>query len=60
MALGFSPHLPVSVCGTGNLLFLVAFLASLQLHLRLTRLPFDRLSIHRHTTFESVPTLKFR
>ena len=60
LALESSSFLPVSVCGTGNLLFLVAFLASLQLHLRLNRLPFDRLSIRRHTTFESVPTLKFR
>ena len=60
LALESSSFLPVSVCGTGNLLFLVAFLASLQLYLRLTRLPFDQLSIHRHTTFESVPTLKFR
>ena len=28
LALGFSPHLPVSVCGTGTLAFLRAFLAS--------------------------------
>jgi len=28
MALGFSPHLPVSVCGTGTLVFPEAFLAS--------------------------------
>ena len=28
LALGFSPHLPVSVCGKGTLAFLRAFLAS--------------------------------
>ena len=28
LALGFSPHLPVSVCGTGALAFIRAFLAS--------------------------------
>ena len=28
LVLGFSPHLPVSVCGTGTLAFLRAFLAS--------------------------------
>src|SRR5699024_5617224 len=28
LALGFSPHLPVSVCGTGALVFPRAFLAS--------------------------------
>ena len=28
LALGFSPHLPVSVCGTGTLAFTGAFLAS--------------------------------
>ena len=28
LALGFSPHLPVSVCGTGTLVFTRAFLAS--------------------------------
>ena len=28
MALGFSPHLPVSVCGTGTLVYTRAFLAS--------------------------------
>ena len=28
LALGFSPHLPVSVCGTGTLAYLRAFLAS--------------------------------
>ena len=29
-ALGFSPHLPVSVCGTGTLSIHTAFLASVQ------------------------------
>ena len=28
LALGFSPHLPVSVCGTGTLVFLMTFLAT--------------------------------
>ena len=28
LALGFSPHLPVSVCGTGTLAYTCAFLAS--------------------------------
>ena len=28
LALGFSPHLPVSVCGTGTLVFLTPFLAT--------------------------------
>ena len=28
LALGFSPHLPVSVCGTGTLAYTTAFLAS--------------------------------
>ena len=28
LALGFSPHLPVSVCGTGTLVYLTSFLAS--------------------------------
>ena len=28
LALGFSPHLPVSVCGTGTLVYARAFLAS--------------------------------
>ena len=28
LALGFSPHLPVSVCGTGTLAYIRAFLAS--------------------------------
>ena len=28
LALGFSPHLPVSVCGTGALVYLMPFLAS--------------------------------
>ena len=28
LALGFSPHLPVSVCGTGTLVYTRAFLAS--------------------------------
>ena len=28
LALGFSPHLPVSVCGTGTLVYLMPFLAS--------------------------------
>ena len=28
LALGFSPHLPVSVCGTGTLVYTIAFLAS--------------------------------
>ena len=28
MALGFSPHLPVSVCGTGALVYHIAFLAT--------------------------------
>ena len=28
LALGFSPHLPVSVCGTGTLVYIRAFLAS--------------------------------
>ena len=28
LALGFSPHLPVSVCGTGTLVFHMAFLAT--------------------------------
>ena len=28
LALGFSPHLPVSVCGTGTLAFLTPFLAT--------------------------------
>ena len=28
LSLGFSPHLPVSVCGTGTLVFTRAFLAS--------------------------------
>ena len=28
LALGFSPHLPVSVCGTGTLVYLTPFLAS--------------------------------
>ena len=28
MALGFSPHLPVSVCGTGTLVYIRAFLVS--------------------------------
>lgn len=28
LALGFSPHLPVSVCGTGALVYLTPFLAS--------------------------------
>ena len=35
LALGFSPHLPVSVCGTGTLAFPRAFLAS-----RNRRLPY--------------------
>ena len=30
MVLGFSPHLPVSVCGTGTLSIHTAFLASAQ------------------------------
>ena len=33
LALGFSPHLPVSVCGTGTLVYLMPFLATG--HLRL-------------------------
>ena len=43
LALGFSPHLPVSVCGTGALVSTRAFLASK--HRRLPYLfsvPFDR------------------
>ena len=28
LALGFSPHLPVSVCGTGALIYLTPFLAT--------------------------------
>ena len=34
LALGFSPHLPVSVCGTGTLAYLRAFLASEHRRLR--------------------------
>jgi hypothetical protein len=30
MVLGFSPHLPVSVCGTGTILLLEAFLGSVK------------------------------
>ena len=30
MVLGFSPHLPVSVCGTGAILLLEAFLGSVE------------------------------
>ena len=43
LALEFSSYLPVSVCGTGNLLYLTTFLASIQTGLRLSRLGFHRL-----------------
>ena len=33
LALGFSPHLPVSVCGTGTLVYLMPFLATGHLQL---------------------------
>ena len=43
LALGFSPHLPVSVCGTGALVFARAFLASKHRELPyLFSVPFDR------------------
>ena len=43
LALEFSSYLPVSVCGTGNLLYLTTFLASLHALLRLIRLGYHRL-----------------
>ena len=43
LVLGFSPHLPVSVCGTGTLVFARAFLASKHRGLPyLFSVPFDR------------------
>ena len=33
LALGFSPHLPVSVCGTGALAYIITFLVSKNLRL---------------------------
>ena len=43
LVLGFSPHLPVSVCGTGALVFARAFLASKHRELPyLFSVPFDR------------------
>ena len=42
LALEFSSYLPVSVCGTGNLVYHMAFLASIQTVLRLIRLGYHR------------------
>ena len=43
LVLGFSPHLPVSVCGTGALVFARAFLASRHRELPyFCSVPFDR------------------
>ena len=55
LALEFSSYLPVSVCGTGNLLYLTTFLASLQTGLRLIRLGFHRLFQQPATTLQKCP-----
>ncbi len=41
LALGFSPHLPVSVCGTGASSIHIAFLATEHHRIHLTRRPFS-------------------
>ena len=55
LALEFSSYLPVSVCGTGNLLYLTTFLASLQTMLRLIRLGFHRLFQQPATALQKCP-----
>ena len=61
LALGFSPHLPVSVCGTGTLAYTRAFLAS-----TFSDFPTKFRSLSPGSTnarvrlFSCVPVLKFR
>ena len=55
LALEFSSYLPVSVCGTGNLLYLTTFLASLQAGLRLIRLGYHRLFQQPAPTLQKCP-----
>jgi hypothetical protein len=61
LALGFSPHLPVSVCGTGTLVYHMAFLATE--HRRLPYLNFGPLRPGQPTPgfcyFHVSPCLKF-
>ena len=55
LALEFSSYLPVSVCGTGNLLYLTTFLASLHAGLHLIRLGFHRLFHQPAPTLQKCP-----
>ena len=61
LALGFSPHLPVSVCGTGTLVYTRAFLASEHRRLRYyISLPFARVNQRPGSAISKCPSgLKF-
>ena len=61
LALGFSPHLPVSVCGTGTLVYPRAFLASKHRRLRYyISLPFARVNQRPGSAISKCPSgLKF-
>ena len=57
LALGFSPHLPVSVCGTGTLAYARAFLASEHRRLRYyISLPFARVNQRPGSTIFKCPS----
>ena len=58
LVLGFSPHLPVSVCGTGALVYTAAFLASW--HLRLPYLNFGPLRPGQPTPGFGYPEVSLR
>ena len=55
LALEFSSYLPVSVCGTGNLVYHMAFLASFHAMLRLNRLGYHRPFHLPATTLQKCP-----
>ena len=57
LALGFSPHLPVSVCGTGTLAYTRAFLASGHRRLRYyISLPFAPVNQRRGSAIPKCPS----
>ena len=57
LALGFSPHLPVSVCGTGALAYARAFLASEHHRLRYyISLPFARVNQRPGSVISKCPS----
>ena len=61
LALESSSYPPVSVCGTGALLYLAAFLVSLHEHFPTNfRSLTTGSTIARHIHFKSVPVFKFR